>query len=302
MKLSESWDKFKSQLDDYINEGNELSKINVESETDLNDLTEKFKDFNKRCFTFLQNSFEGENNEYAYGFYNERPQRYNLAGSRKDFTQQKKEIFEDIKAKISILPYYKKILSISDVVTKPDLLELQERNRYSTEQILELILDKLYELYDNHYHSISTILNGNGIIIKRHGEEREYLKTLENLGYVNVMHTRDVVGQLTLDGKIYVENKRKSYKENYDDISSDKELIGSIIDEVLAELKKVGIGQEILFEELQELKELYSKLNKKNWGQIVKGKLIDLALSKLVENDTISYIYEKLTSHHLRLP
>lgn len=302
MKLNESWDTFKLQLDEFIKEGNELNKTNVETEIDINDLREKFKDFSKRCFTFLQNSFEGENNEYAYGFYNEHPQRFHISGTRKDFAQLKKEIFEDIKAKTSILPYYKKILSISDVITKPELLELQERDKYSTEQILELILDKLYELYDNHYHSISTILNGNGIIIKRHGEEREYLKTLENLGYVKVMHVRDVVGQLTLNGKMYVEEKRKSYKENYDDISSDKELIGNIIDEVLAELKKVGIGQEILFEELQELKELYSKLNKKNWGQIVKGKLIDLALSKLVENDTISYIYEKLTSHHLRLP
>lgn len=302
MKLNESWDKFTIQLDDFIKEGNELNQENVETEKDFNILTEKFKDFSKRCFAFLQNSFEGENNEYAYGFYNERPQRFKINGTRKDFAQQKKEIFEDIKTKTAILPYYKKILSISDIVIRPELLKLQERDKYSTEQILDLILDKLYELYDNHYHSILTILNGNGIIIKRHGEEREYLNTLESLGYVNVMPARDVVGQLTLSGKMYVEEMRKSYKENYEDISSDKELIGKIIDEILLELKKVGLGQEILFEELQEIKELHSKLNKRNWGQIVKGKLIDLALSKLVENDTISYIYEKLTSHHLRLP
>ena len=74
------------------------------------------------------------------------------------------------------------------------------------------------------------------------------------------------------------------------------------VDEILENLKKLGYGQEIIFDEIQELKELYGKLNKKNWGQVVKGKLVDLALAKLVENDTISYIYEKLTNHTLRLP
>jgi hypothetical protein len=32
------------------------------------------------------------------------------------------------------------------------------------------------------------------------------------------------------------------------------------------------------------------------------GKLIDLALSKTIENDTINYIYHKITDEILKLP
>ncbi|MCT4214977.1 hypothetical protein HZP46_05765 [Elizabethkingia anophelis] len=101
---------------------------------------------------------------------------------------------------------------------------------------------------------------------------------------------------------MHIEEKRKSYKEDYSDINSDKEEVSKKIDEIISQLTKLGYGQEIIFEELEELKALYTTLNKKNWGQIVKGKLIDLSIGKFVENETISYIYEALTDHKLRLP
>ncbi|RXM39633.1 hypothetical protein BOQ62_10700 [Chryseobacterium sp. CH21] len=101
---------------------------------------------------------------------------------------------------------------------------------------------------------------------------------------------------------MYVEEKREATTENYDNISSNQQEINEKINEVLEHLKKLGYGQEIIFEEIEELKSLHTKLSKKNWGQVLKGKLLDLALSKLVENDTISYVYEHLTNNHLRLP
>ncbi|MNR30924.1 hypothetical protein D3C85_1484020 [compost metagenome] len=58
----------------------------------------------------------------------------------------------------------------------------------------------------------------------------------------------------------------------------------------------------MLFDEMQDMKQLYTKLNKKDFGQLVKGKLIDLVIGKMVENDTISYVYESLTHHKLQLP
>jgi len=45
----------------------------------------------------------------------------------------------------------------------------------------------------------------------------------------------------------------------------------------------------------------FNTLNNKNWSEVVKGKLIDLALGKLVENDTLKYIYKELTNQTLQL-
>ena len=305
MKLKIGWEDFSKQIDDFIIEGaNFKSKESeISDPLDLETLKAGIKEFNGRCLSFLKSSFNNENNEYAISFYNAKSQRFNLGNQQKEYSQLKKEAFEDLNEKLSILAYIKRILSVSDAIIKPDIVEIQNRSSYTTEQILELILEKLFDLYDNHYYSISTILERNGIILKRQGEEIELLETLKNCGYVNVPDSKsDTSGQLTITGKMYIEEKRKTYEENYEDINSNKDEISKRVDEVINQLSKLGLGQEIIFDELQELKKLYTTLNKKNWGQIVKGKLIDLALGKLVENGTISYIYETLTEHKLRLP
>ena len=80
-------------------------------------------------------------------------------------------------------------------------------------------------LYDNTYHSIEMILEGNGIEIKRYGEEREYAKLLEEYGYVNLMHTRDVLAQLSTEGKIE--------EIDYDKISNSTEEIHEKINEII---------------------------------------------------------------------
>lgn len=304
MKLIIKWDDFSNQIDTFATEAKSISTIEntIKTEQEFEKVKTDIKDWSDRCYEFLKSSFDNERNEFASSFHYAKHDRFHIGNQKKDFQQIKKEAFEDFNVKASTLVYYKRILSISDAIIKPEIVELTNRNAYTTEQTLELILDKLYDLYDNSYHSISTILEGNGIKQKRHGEDRELLKMLEDSGYVSAVHMRDSAGQLTLSGKLYIEEKRKSHKENYNDINKSQEEINGRVDEIIEKLTKLGYGQEIIFDEIQELKELYTTLNKKNWGQVVKGKIVDLALSKLVENDTLSYIYEKLTDHTLRLP
>jgi hypothetical protein len=302
MKLTIKWDDFSNQLDTFVSEGKALLALenSIQSEQEFEKIKSEIKTWEESCFEFLKSSFD--NNEFAISFHNARHERFHIGTQKKELRQIKTETFQYFKEKTNTLVYFKRILSISDVIIKPEIVELTDRNLYTTEQTLELILDKLYDLYDNSYHSISTILEGNGITQKRHGEDRELLKMLEDSGLVSAMHMRDSAGQLTLKGKLYVEEKRKSHTENYNDINKSQDEINERVDEIIEKLTKLGYGQEIIFDEIQELKELYTKLNKKNWAQIVKGKIIDLGLSKLVENDTLSYIYEKLTDHQLRLP
>lgn len=304
MKLTIKWDDFSNQIDTFTTEAKSISATEntIQTEQEFEKLKADIKNWSDRCYEFLKSSFDNERNEFASSFLYAKHDRFHIGNQKKDFRQIKKEAFEDLNVKISTLVYYKRILSISDAIIKPEIVELTNRNAYTIEQTLELILDKLYDLYDNSYHSISTILEGNGITQKRLGEDRELLKMLEDNGYVSAMNMRDSAGQLTLKGKLYIEKKRKPHKENYNDFNKSQEEINERVDEIIEKLTKLGYGQEIIFDEIQELKELYTTLNKKNWGQLVKGKIVDLALSKLIENDTLSYIYEKLTDQTLRLP
>lgn len=304
MKLIPKWEVFSQQIDDFAANANGILQKEslIKEESELEQVKIEIKEWNTFSYKYLKESFDEENNELAIGFYNAKPDRYMIGNFKKDFRQTKKEVFEDFKEKLKTLIYYKRILSISDAIIKPDIINIADRSSFTTEEILDLILEKLYDLYDDFYHSLLTILEGNGIKLKRHREESELAQLLENNGYINLVHTKDTSAQLTTLGKMYVEEKRKTYQEKYDDINETQEEINKKVDEIIEHLTKLGLGQEIIFNEIQELKELYPKLNKKSWGQIVKGKLIDLALAKLIEKDTLNYIYHALTNHTMRLP
>ncbi len=304
MKLIRNWTDFTRQLDDFVNHGTEIHSKEREVLTEQDFLQSKndIEELIKNCRNFLKESFEEDKFQLAESFYYAGRNSYQIPGQKKDWRQLNKELFAGLLERVNTLKYFKRILSVSDAIIKPEIVALTNRNNYTTEQTLELILQKLYDLYDTNYHSIPMILEGNGIKLERHYEDRELGKILEDNGYVKLTHTRETLAQLTLSGKMYIEEKRKTYKESYEDLDKSQDDMNERVDEILEKLKKLGYGQEIIFDEIQELKELYGKLNKKNWGQVVKGKLVDLALAKLVENDTISYIYEKLTNHTLRLP
>lgn len=66
-------------------------------------------------------------------------------------------------------------------------------------------------------------------------------------------------------------------------------------------LQNLGYGQEILFDEIQELKELLMNLKKKNWTEILKAKFSDLILNKIISVDTAKIIFKIITDNHEHL-
>ncbi len=316
MKITVDWNIFKNSIDNLIIEGNKILE-----EFDTNDNYDKNKDlisnWHKKLQNEFGNSFNPSKNEFSIEIQNAYKQERNsyhipqFQNSRnfnppKNKEQENRENNVELKNKteslLKNLRYYLKFLSASDAIIFPEILELNDRNNFITEDKLNLILEKLYILYDTNYHSVSSILSANGIVLNRHGEERELTKVLENRGLVNVISARDIQAQLTIQGKMYIEEKQKSVKSNYEKIDDNQTQFNDTIDEILLRLEKLGFGQQIIFEEIEELKDLHTKLSKKNFGQVLKGKLVDLALSKTIENDTISYIYNKITDEVLRLP
>lgn len=303
MKLTADWKEFQEEVKRLVIEGNQIcdSYKNSKTENEYESLKTGAKAWANKVFKYLNSSFDADTNDFAYGFLNAKAPRYNVPGTKKGAETQIKEQIEDLSEKTKTLSYYLRILSVSDAIIRPEEINLEERKKFETDDILELLMDKLYELYDDYFHSVATILSGNGIELKRHNEERELANALEEYGYVKLTHTRNVNAQLTLDGKRYVEAKRKAKPTDYSKINKSEEELNAKIDEIKLHLTKVGLGQQILFDELEELKELYTKLNKKNWGEVLKGKLIDLGLSEVINKETMGEIFRQLTDQVLMI-
>lgn len=307
MRLNIDWDEFKTETVKLIFEGKSIDFIISRNSTiiEYNEAKIQFDNWTEKVIAYLGTAFNESQNEYILEFKQAKQQRFNLSSGHqidKEPYQLLTVLKEDLKEKINNLEKNIRILEVLDAVIKPEEFNLVDRNSYSVEQVLSLILEKLNDLYDDSYYSIVAILNGNGINMKRPYEDREYGSLLEDYGYVDIFHRIDTFAKLTLKGRLHVEEKRKTFFESYEDINLDKAQMDKRIDEIMERLNSLGLGQEILFDELQDLRETYVKLSKKSWGQLVKGKLVDLSLAKIIDNDTISYVYEKLTNHELRLP
>jgi hypothetical protein len=72
------------------------------------------------------------------------------------------------------------------------------------------------------------------------------------------------------------------------------------INEIIEKLEKLNLGNEILYEELQDLKTQLGILTKKNWIQLLKGKLIDAGLEMATEA-AIKLIWKGITGQDFLL-
>lgn len=66
------------------------------------------------------------------------------------------------------------------------------------------------------------------------------------------------------------------------------------LNEIIDKLEQQGFGQQIIFEEIEELKNHFN-LGKKSWFQLVKGKLIELTLESVLEKTVVQEIYNNLS-------
>lgn len=302
MRLIPEIDDFEITIEKFVNQADtilETHKLDSEEE-EYEVLSGEYKEWQSNVIFYLENAFDEASNQYAREIKFPETVRFSL-GNDKEAKQKIKEKLEDLSVLKRKLKYYIRLLKISDAIVRPEKINLEERKKFSTDEITELILEKLFELYDDSYHPVAAILQGNGIELKRHGEERELMSHLEDYGLIELLNAKDVLAKLTIQGRRHVENNQRKQVTNYDQISSSQDDLNRKIDEIIETLKMQNVGQEVLFEELQELKELYSKLGKKNWGQILKGKLIDLAVAQVINKEIMGDIFKELTNQVLLL-
>lgn len=66
------------------------------------------------------------------------------------------------------------------------------------------------------------------------------------------------------------------------------------LNKIIEDLEKQHYGQQIIFEEIDELKNHFN-LGKKNWFQLVKGKFFDLTVEKVIEKVVIIEMFDSLS-------
>jgi hypothetical protein len=295
------WEKFKNEINSLLEKGEIIYESKPKNKNEFDVFSENYKLWKTDVITFLTNSFSAEN-YFVQNFRFLNNNRYDFGNTSKPIEQQIKEKNADLNSDLRYINFIINMVSVSDILTKPNEIDLSIRQNYTSDEILELILEKLYDLYGDGIYPILQILEGNGITLKKRREEFDYVSILEQNGYVNSNNiAREADAQLTLNGKIYIEEKRRLTVPNYSSINYDNEELSIKIDDLKIQLEKLGFGQQIIFEELEELKEYYTYLNKQSWAQLFKGKLIDLGLSQVINADIMKLMYESIVHDTLRI-
>jgi hypothetical protein len=156
--------------------------------------------------------------------------------------------------------------------------------RNTIEVIKERISSKLYNFYDDRDKLLFLKVLKPKVVESK--TEHEKSCTTVNCG-TSEEHLNSI---FCIDQEIKSIENSDTYTSNYDSEKSftpeeESELIRRLSD--LEEmLVKQGLGQEIIFDEISELKEHFN-IGKKNWFQFLKGKLFDLGTEKVLEKTVI---------------
>jgi len=96
--------------------------------------------------------------------------------------------------------------------------------------------------------------------------------------------------ELEHQNAILISNLSKQSGEKFDQ----DELIGVYqkIDEILGELNKLGLGQEIIFDEIESMKSTANKLSKKDFKMLFLGKVVGTGTMELMKNEVVKNFFE----------
>ena len=301
MEIAIDYSTFKSEVKAFITKGNELKEKNPKTEEELQEFIKDKKLWENDCSKYLQNSFTGEHNDYFAKSFLE-SNSFNL-GYILPVEQQIKNTKNDLIKRVDNLDYYLRLLETSDAFINPELVKKDGRDNLTVQQKKFLLLKKLKELNDGKYYDVNYILWSNGVEVNNNEEPREIAKSLEQFDYIKTIgYAKSITASITIEGIEYIESieePKSSFKTNSS--NPDMESINSKLEEVIEWLKRNDMGNEIIFNELQEVKDAGEKLDLKNWKQLLKGKLFDLGADKVIGLgvEGAKYIFKTLTGEDI---
>ncbi|MFZ6665168.1 hypothetical protein [Peijinzhouia sedimentorum] len=152
-----------------------------------------------------------------------------------------------------------------------------------------ILLKSLYaKRFDGKYYDVEEILIGGLGQTNRH-EAYSIAQALADVGFLKIIATKDGThAEITSKGVEYIEDLNTLIYEPNDPIEiEERETINSKLDEFSEKLKKIEVGQQItyddLMDELETLKKLLNVLGKKDWKQMLKGKLVDAGFGTVTD-------------------
>ena len=288
---------FLKQLNEKVIDGN---KILTEKISEPEIIKQKTGDWEKDVITFLKTNIIDIPEKLISDIKYVRDESHltfhlNSPFFKKNPSEHIEYLSTQLERKIEAFKITADYLSVSEIINenkKPEIDTIQDK--------ILFVLQKLYKLYNDNLYSISLILTINGIEY-RDNEPIEIAEDLKKRGYGirdGDWSSNDLL-KISVKGATYIERKNK--KSNNEKIKKKETDVNSKIDIVLFQLKKLGFGQEIIFNEIEELRSLSKKLNKKTWSQVIKGKVLDLAISELISKDVATFIYETLVENKFKL-
>ncbi len=90
-------------------------------------------------------------------------------------------------------------------------------------------------------------------------------------------------------------NSRFEFEPDLEDrFSTDDEIsLHNKLNSIIENLKRQELGQEVLYEEIESMKNHFG-LGKKTWFQLLKVKIVDVAIDKVIEEAIVKQIYDAL--------
>ncbi len=131
----------------------------------------------------------------------------------------------------------------------------------------------------------------NEYLERKEAERKLFLKHMKYVILDRVKKTnREPIVQLLTEWIAKNESNSENNTFNIDSdyfTKQDISIVKTKLDELLLRISRLELGQEITYDDLQdemtELKELTTVLNKKTWFDVLKGKLVSIGLGKLTD-------------------
>lgn len=217
---------------------------------------------------------------------------------KKQTAERKKEV--DLNSKINDLS--KRMLSTKSISTAQSYQrqidsKSKELIRVSTKvaDFEKKIADKRKELSRNQDYLTKALDNETK---KRQNQELNFLKEKEKINRSELSNIRNINHEIQRQQSIFQDYQVPESELTENDVEySLKELteLHQRIDSVLERLDKLGFGQEIIFEEIEELKGKSKKISKKDLKMMLIGKIVSFGMGK-IDTDLAAQIFEEITN------
>lgn len=152
-------------------------------------------------------------------------------------------------------------------------------------EISRYVLAELAKRNSPKHVAISALLENNPFRDFTSSEQWEVANLLISEKHVDAIRvSAGPMLKLTLKGSDFIGGNLEPYIANDKFDSSEVETVKQELERLFEKLNTLQLGQEIIFDEVANLKKLIHVLNKNDWKTLVKGKLFEMGLGSFTDS------------------